>query len=199
MLAEPLTQDESYDLLMALHPQGRAWQTHDRNASVEVSILRQFWMGVASVWASLETITTNMLLEFFCSTATTDLDLWAADYGLPDECDPFSEFICDKVTSGAGQDLAFYTGLAENIGFSATFSWLKGGLVEGGELIYDGVYSTLRAVVDSSESEVSFEVITLGTWALGLDEPLGTPPLTQLECVLARIVPAHIALAYEVI
>jgi len=102
--------------VLRLLPRGRAWQTHE-GLPAEGSVLRRYW----SAWSALLAFATERLCalhaEFFCASATETRDLWLAEYGLPDACDPSGGDLCLKVSMQGGTRGEFLEEVAARYGF----------------------------------------------------------------------------------
>jgi len=190
-----LNQDEAFAVLRRLLPQGRAWQSHDASIGRDVSVLQQVLHAMAGPMAEMDVAATAMVDEFYCATASADLDLWLVDYGLPDDCDPFSNSLCDKVLFNGGVSLAYYRQLVMAAGWSVSLRWLHGTDPE-----FPGVYATLHAVIDpfNSPAVTDGAAILDGTWTLP-DQHLAVISPEDVVCLLDRIIPAYCAITYEVI
>lgn len=186
--------DEVFDSLMSLLPRGRAWQTHDATIARETSVLMAFMYGLAAyIKEHVEDDLCQAFDEMFCSTASVDLDLWQQDYGLPDDCDPFGDNLCAKVLAIGGTSLEYYVDIAAQLGWATTMRWLKGDDEE-----FPGVVSTLFISIDISESDSGWTETRFSNWVLG-ESRLGSPDTSALSCALDRIIPAHAAIAYEIV
>lgn len=184
-------RETCFQRFIALNPVGRAWQTHELIVTADgESVYRKFWHAVAHSWSLLEAAIVNMLLEMFCSTTADDSDLWLLDYD--DPCGLADLDLCLKVREfTGGQDIAFYQDIAAALGFVASFDWLK-----GNNTAYPGVFSTLLVTVDHDLSP-AFGEAALGHFVLGVDR-FGGSGTEVLQCILERIVPAHIDVIYVV-
>src|SRR2546421_695582 len=122
------TRDEILNSALALLPQGRAWQSNEGGPAVgydigfdpggyqdngfqaifrQGSILRRFWKSVAGLFSFLNDRLCALRLEFWCATHVETHDLWMAEYGLPDACDPFPD-LCTKVAAIGGTRCEYY-------------------------------------------------------------------------------------------
>ena len=108
--------DEIVPQLIALLPRGRAWGTHDGGPFLG-SVAWRFWSAVASVLAFVNLRACALLLEFFCATETETDDLWMAEYGLPDGCDPFPD-LCTKVAAVGGTRCDYLVAVAARAGWA---------------------------------------------------------------------------------
>ena len=197
MSLECPAQDDIYLGLLALLPRGRAWQTHDGSIDRADSVLKSFWYAIAGVVEGVETDICGTFDEFFCATASDDIDLWQEEYGLPDDCDPWGDDVCAKVATLGGTSAAYYMALAEDLGYATEMRWLTGDDAE-----FPGVHSTLHVVIDTALSAALPSPLTLGIWVLGapgVEGALGTPDTSRLECALDRIIPAHCQLTTSLI
>ena len=159
---------------------------------------------VAGVYAAVHAALCALALEFVCSTATLTLDLWDREYGLPDACDPYAN-LCAKVAALGGVTCAYYEEIAAALGWSivcgAPCSAPLGICFRMGSTPLGPVSSaaTLIVVVDLENSPAFEGVqgygIRMGCYAMGQANTCG-PDLTALDCVLQRIVGAHVTLDY---
>lgn len=134
------TRDEIVNVLVALLPRGRAWQTHEGGPlpGIDVgfhpggfnddafatdyrppSILLMFWRSVADVSLFVHQRLCALRLEFWCKTASETRDQWLTEYGLPDLCDPFPD-LCTKVAAIGGTRCEYYAYIAARAGWSLT-------------------------------------------------------------------------------
>lgn len=197
MALECAEQDDIHIGILALLPRGRAWQTHDGSIDRADTVLKSFWYGIAAVVEDAETAMCGTFDEFFCSTASDDLDLWLEEYGLPDDCDPWGDDICAKVSTLGGTSAAYYQALAADLGYATEMRWLTGDDAE-----FPGVYATLHIVIDSVASAALPAAPAYGAWVLGApgaSGALGTQDTSRLICAIEKILPAHCELTSEVI
>lgn len=187
------SQEELFEGMLALLPSGNAWQARDSALPIELSVMKQFWYGVAASLYALSLAICTSYDEFFCDTADEDLDLWLEEYGLPDDCDPFANNLCAKVQTAGGTSIAYYEARAAANGFTTAMRWLKGDDVD-----FPGVRATLHVVIDTANSTGAFDVAHIGAAQVGIDR-LGSPSAINLICVLEQIIPAHNAITYEAI
>jgi hypothetical protein len=59
----------------------------------------------------------DMRDEFFCATASETLDVWNAQYGLPDDCNPYGD-LCAKVAAIGGQRCEYFKQVAARNGWT---------------------------------------------------------------------------------
>lgn len=110
------TTDEMRPQVFALLPRGRAWQTHD-GGPWPSTMLYGFWSAVASMRAWFNQRMCDMREEFFCATTNEMRDVWMAQYGLPDDCDPFPD-LCTKVGALGSQRCEYFRDVAARRGWS---------------------------------------------------------------------------------
>ncbi len=186
------TRDDVTEQLLALLPRGRAWQNH---ASVAVlsqqSVLKRFWRAVALPWTALETAICDAWDNMSCATAISDRDLWLEEYGLPDECDPFGDNLCGKAGSTGGTSTAYYAERIAALGYNVSLRWLK-----GFDPQFPGVTATLHAVIHPGTIS-SQPGMTVGNARVGVAR-LGEADIVRVICVLDRMIPAHVAITYEI-
>ena len=101
--------------MLALLPRGRAWSTHD-GGPFPGDRLYQFWTAVAAVFEYANQRMCDLRREFFCATESETNDAWLADYGLPDDCDPYPD-LCAKVAAIGGARCEDYAAIAARAGW----------------------------------------------------------------------------------
>ena len=107
--------DAMRDQVFALLPPGRAWQTHD-GGPWPGTRLYGFWSAVASLRAYFNARMCAMREQFFCATADEMRDIWLAQYGLPDDCDPFPD-LCAKVQAIGGARCEYFQAVTQRKGW----------------------------------------------------------------------------------
>lgn len=227
------TLDEMLDAALALLPRGRAWQSNEGGPiegieaqfapgdftdefainSRRGSVLRQFWKSVAEVFRFASQRWCDLRLEFFCATRVETDDLWMAEYGLPDACDPFPE-LCAKVAAIGGTRCEYYAAVAARAGWSiecletntcgssAGFA-LCGFSTPGRQM----VESRLWVIVNRAESPAYIasglgrSLPMAGRMLCGRQLSCVFDPLRNeiqsLECIMSRVVHAEIEIIYE--
>lgn len=198
------TQEDILPQLLALLPRGRAWRTSEGGPQPGTT-LHRFWNAVAAVLAFSNQRICDLKREFFCATASETLDLWNAEYGLPDACDPFAD-LCAKVAAVGGVTCGYYEAVAASIGWSIacplddipTTGCIETGMAGGGpspngELLFLVTLATSPAYTAGQ----NIGPVT-GYYETGM--PITClPDLTALDCVLQRIAPAHATIAYLIV
>jgi hypothetical protein len=191
--AAPAPLDDVVRTIRSLFPEGPAWQTMDATVERDVSIMQQLIYAMGKVVYDFEYACYDTLSEFFCATTNDDLDAWFADYGLPDECDPFGTNLCAKVQFNGGVTLQYYENLIAELGWQADLRWLKGNDPE-----FPGVVSTLYVKIDLAASSGHLAWLDFSNWEIGIGA-LGEPDQTDLICALERAIPAHCAIMSEIV
>jgi len=102
--------------MLALLPPGRAYQLND-GGPWPGSVLYRFFDAVASMRAWFNQRICDMRREFFCATASETLDVWNAQYGLPDDCDPYVD-LCVKVAAIGSQRCEWFKLVAQRHGWT---------------------------------------------------------------------------------
>lgn len=109
--------------LMRLMPTGAAWPDHSDMGSVVGLLLT----GFSQEMERLNGRVCDLLTEANPGTATELLTDWEADLGLPDPCVTSAQTTAErrtaaltKLTSPGGGDLAFFIGLAAQLGYVVT-------------------------------------------------------------------------------
>ncbi len=193
------TQDEIREQLLAILPRGRAW------ASPVNSVRWRFFHALAAPLKYANDRICALLNEFFCRTHVETHDLWLATYGLPDACDPFPD-VCSKVGALGGSTCAWYQAIAAGLGWSivcGTGCALDVGLIEAGMTVGPvPTPATLYVVVSlaNSPAYVANQIFgpVAGFVEAGMSPACG-PDLGALDCVLQRIVHAHVLIVYSIV
>jgi hypothetical protein len=216
--------------MLALLPRGRAWQSNEGGPQSGVAIgfdpggydndgfatqyrkaavLYQFWTAVAEVFSYVNDRLCALRLEFWCATQTETRDLWLAEYGLPDDCDPFPD-LCTKVAALGGTRCEYYAEIAARAGWSITCvdRISSCGTYVGGRASKAGRArpgrrkgAVLTIIVDLANSP-KFTGPAHATAKAGRMKPGRRlscgPDIGPLECLMARAVHAEIQVTYEV-
>lgn len=214
---------ESFLATCALWPRGRAWPVSDGSTPTNylnwltalVSLPTSWPTGfvqagysaaIAGVRNYAETRLCALRLEFWCQTETETHDQWMIEYGLPDDCDPFPD-LCTKVAAIGGTRCEYYAAIAARAGWSITCETRVNDCGEGVgcfEVGCDSVGplspgSTLVITVDLGDSTAYAAPLLglpyVGNFEVGMDLAC-TPDLTPLQCILDRVVHAHVTIEY---
>lgn len=199
--------DEMTGQALSLLPRGRAWCTHEVGPRPG-TILHGFWHSVGSVFSFLASRLCALHPEFFCASHSETRDLWLAEYGLPDECDPFPN-ICAKVAARGGPHCEVYRQIAAEAGWDidcyeqdvscgaiadcilvdSAASFAANG--QAAATVYIRVYrETSPAYVGPLRGSAYADCFIA-------DGLLDCPPdLSSLICILNRIVHAHVRVEY---
>ncbi len=220
--------NEVLQSVLQLLPRGRAWQSNEGGPLMGLvrafdpgvfgdppfqarrrtqSILLGFWRAIASVVTFVLSRYCDLRLEFWCATHKETHDLWMAEYGLPDACDP-SPDLCTKVAAIGGSRCEYYAAVAARAGWSITCaditndcggsagtfqagcSW-PGGQIGGGRLLI---------IVDLGDSPAYVAPAGTLPYAGHLQAGSGLacePDISPLQCILDRVVHAHIEITYQ--
>lgn len=195
--------------LAALRPRGEAWRNGGFDA-LEGSVMGGFFAGLGAAIGPTDRRVCDMVDQFFCSSASETLDLWAREYGVPDGCDPFAD-ICEKVNAVGDTTPAYAEAAALRRGWSISIAeefitrvedccmgmGLMGTMLMGAE---QGV--TWRIVIDRAASPAYQAPAATGP-IMGLmlmaDVFDCDPDNEGLRCLIRRIAPAHADLVFEAI
>lgn len=194
--------DEVHGALLAALPRGRAWPR------APGSVLWRFWRGVAIVHHWIDARLCAWQSEFWCRSASESLDAWWREYGLPDGCDPYPD-LCIKVAAWTGGECGDFQALAARAGWAidcAPDTTVGIGCAEAGCLQTGYGLGVSEIVVrvwlslSTAWGGVSRPPMMPGNaspWGVG--DPLGCgPDIGSLICLLSRVIPAHVAVTYEV-
>lgn len=201
------TQDDIRPQLLALLPRGRAWGNHD-GGPFPGSVLYGFWNAAAAVFAEVNRRICDLREEFWCATQAETRDLWMAEYGLPDACDPFPD-LCLKVSALAGTRCEHFVDVAARLGWAVECGdefddcgdvagcGLAGNAMPGGSssgaLIFRVILEDSPAYTGGIETQPFAGAVQAGM-------ALACPPdIGGLICLMDRIVPAHLEVQYVVV
>ena len=179
--------DALFLAFMQLLPRGSAWDNIEVSYN-RSSVIRQFMSALALSWMHFEDAMCVSLDEWICKTSNEDLDMWARDYGVPDECDIYNQNLCAKVLAGGPPSAEYLNSLLELSGYAVEGRWLHGNDPE-----YPGTRSTFHVMVDP-ELSPALQQRPILNFALGAGIRLGDiggNTIDDLTCMLERYVPAH--------
>jgi len=169
-----------------------------------------FYVALAAVKNAVEADICALKEEFFCATASKTLDLWNEEYGLPDPCDPGAD-LCTRVSAVGGSQPSYFESVAAQAGWSvmiandAGFCGSQAGSVfAGGFTAGGGEVSLGLTITVSLENSPAFaggaEAIQPLAGLLLAGMTLNCPPsIGALQCLLERILPAHVPATYVTI
>jgi len=203
------TKEECLRSALALLPFGRAWDNHDGGPRPD-SILYRFWLAIAELMEFVHARWCALLPEFFCRSAAETRDLWNAEYGLPDPCDPFPD-LCTKVGAIGGASCSYLQALARSAGWEIECRETQddacgsqAGCAEAGCAMPGGVLQTggLTFVVHLGDSPAyagkTLQLPFAG--AMGAGAALTCEPdISSLQCLLSRVLHAHLDVSWIVI
>lgn len=199
------TGEEIAHQALALLPRGRAWQTHEGGPRPG-SVLFGFWRSISEGLAFVSSRLCDLRLEFWCATHAETRAEWLAEYGLPEDCDPYPD-LCAKVAAFGGATCDFYREVAARAGWDID---CDDDVIECGDLTGDilcglgqvgggSTAGTVRIIVYPETSPSYVEPMESGPYAgcflsgLLLD---CDPGYEALRCVLDRIIHAHVVVEY---
>ena len=199
------TLDDVHGEALALLPQGRAWRSPGGGPEPG-SVLWSFWRAVARVFKDLNDRICALAHEMVCQTIVETRDAWLTDYGLPSPCDPFPD-LCTKVAAIGGTRCDYFQAIAARAGWSIacqfgtafTVGCMQAGCWRPGA---GDVAATLRIRVTLAAS-LAYAGPTQRPFQAGLGQAGQSlacgPDIGPLKCLLSRILPAHVAVIYEVV
>lgn len=193
---------------LALLPRGRAWSNHD-GGPWPTSTLYRFWSAVAESFHFAAKRLCDLRLEFWCATHVETHDLWMAEYGLPDPCDPFPD-LCTKVAAIGGTRCEYYQEIVARAGWriecaerqsncGAQPGCAQPGCMQPGS----GTRASEFVVIvnlPESPAYVGGKSYKPQPGCMQAGDSLGCGPnIRALECLMARMVHAQLKIVYEVI
>ncbi|CAM5764354.1 hypothetical protein [Bosea minatitlanensis] len=189
---------------LALLPRGRAWSTHEVGPRPG-TVLFGFWRSVGEIFAFLTGRLCALHPEFFCDSHVETRDLWLAEYGLPDECDPFGD-PCAKIRAQGGARCEDIAELAAAAGWSirciedvcaslpgaGSAGCFMPGSATAGRLIVEVDLDASPAWTGTLQTQPQAGAILAGV-------PLSCgPDFSRLTCLLDRVLHAHLALEVRI-
>ena len=177
-------------LLAGLLPRGIAWA---RQAGTVMSALLE---GLAVEFARVEERSGNLVNEADPRTALELLAEWETLCGLPDVCTGEAETLAQRraavvgrLVALGGQSREYFEAVAAEIGYQVSiteFRPFRAGAAVAGDDLTNGEWAFAWQV---NAPETSAWPFLAGSGAAG--EPLSAWGNERLECVLARLKPAH--------
>lgn len=224
------TREEIRDAILAILPGGRAWQTREggpfagiqpafqenafqESAFTQVSKRRsklyEFWWAISGLLLFVYNRLCDLRLEFWCATHRETHDLWMAEYGLPDPCDPFPD-LCTKVAAIGGTRCEYYSMIAARAGWtiscdiSRSLCGGRAGCAKAGRSRPGNRSSAAVMIIRvfTKESPAFVAGRSLASKAGRLKAGRGltcAPNINPLRCILDRVVHAEILTHYEVV
>jgi len=168
-----------------------------------------FIAALGAVRNFIETQLCALRLEFWCATETLTNDLWLQEYGLPDDCDPFP-ILCAKVAALGGRRCELYQELTAANGWSiecaagasclGVNAFASGGMA-GNILLGASPSPNQVAIVVDLEESPAFQGGAQTPFLANrifAGMPISCPPdIAPLQCLIERIVPAHVVVNYQ--
>jgi hypothetical protein len=198
------THDDLTRSALHLIPQGRIWGNND-GFPAQTSVIYRFWQAVTEPFYFLHQRLCALREEFFCKTQSETNDLWLADYGLPDACDPFAD-LCVKVSAQGGATCDYLKSIALSIGWDIDCSTFgcggEAGCIETG-LDPVGQYTENGSliIIIKTNTSPAYQPVTLQAEAgcYEASQIIRCDPFEGLRCVLERIIHAHVRLKYTIL
>lgn len=199
--------EETLASVLAITPRGRAWQ-NTPFLSPDETTQRRFWRSIADPAQRLNARLCALVDEFFCESAVETRDIWAAEYGLPDACDPFAD-LCAKVDAVGDTTAAYAEAAALLRGWlvvideqfiTASMSGYAGLGCAGGAIAAAEQGVTWLVMIDTAASPAwagAGAGVPLAGAMLASDSLACPPDISSLECVLRRIAPAQVDLVFN--
>ncbi len=169
---------------------------------------------VAAIGAGRNFIETQLCAlrrEFWCATQTLTNDLWLSEYGLPDDCDPFPN-LCAKVAALGGRRCELYQALCAANGWiiecapaarcTGTNSFAGGGMA--GNILVGAAPGphqvSLMVTLETSPAYTGGAQTPPLAGRMLAGRVLACPPdINPLQCLIERIVPAHVVVDYSTV
>lgn len=220
--------EQSIQATAALLPRGRAWPANDGGSTISRFLAwlaslgaaipaRGDWppgfvqagfiaaLGTVRNW--IETQFCALKDEFFCASATQTVDLWNAEYGLPDNCNPYPN-LCAKVGYFGSPLCASWVAMAATLGWSIACTTFSGSVGVQAKCALAGNYSFAYPgiqgggiiitvfLAESAGAGVTLSSPSRSGVALAGHQLQCFPNITSLECAFQQILPAHLPVTY---
>jgi uncharacterized protein YmfQ (DUF2313 family) len=199
-----LSADAFLRAILALLPRGLAWPTGDRT-----SVVARFYGAIADAMARHHDRALDLLHGESDPAATFELlPEWERMAGLPDPCAPVDATIeerradlVQRLAARGGQSIAYFEGIADRLGYPVVieerrpFTCGLSGCGETDEIAPPAI--RYRWSVRVTEARVTH--FRCGEGQAGVHALTMIRRAEDLECLLARLKPAHSALtlSYE--
>ena len=202
------TIDEEHAQILAMLPRGRAWRSPEGGPEPG-SVLWGYWRAVAAEMQHVDARLCDLKAEFVCGTAAETLDLWQTDHGLPDMCDPFGD-VCAKVAAQGGSRCEYFRVVAAAHGWSIDCVDVRtdcaarcdcaeaDAAVAGGGLAPDRYVIIVHAGDSPAWTVPAGADLEADCYEADREVSCG-PDLAPLQCLMERVIPAHLDVTYEVI
>lgn len=204
------TKWQLFRQIKGLLPPGRAFQTHDaaqafttgdetaQHGTYEIGStglgaeaavpaltpMEQFWAAFAEVLEDLHRRACALLDEMFCQSVDEMFPEWAAEWGFPDECLPYTA-LCEKTIAIGGATCAYLQEVAWRRGWliscSSTHNQITVTIHAEGSPAYGGPSRQNRAGMMISGCNACADA-----------------GAAALVCLIERIKPAHVLAEYEI-
>jgi hypothetical protein len=178
------TAEELLGQYLMMLPRGRAWGEGGA-ARLPGGVIYGFLYFCALIVAAYHASICALIPEFYCSTAIVTAAWWLEEYGLPDPCDPFPN-PCAKIIASGGPTCANIVALAALTGLTVDCA---PGPQPSSVLIT--IHTATPPVSDGHAQNQRLA----GCYYAGQDIDCGASA-NPLDCLLARIVHAHVAIFY---
>lgn len=190
----------------ALRPRGDAWR-HGGHDGLDGSTMAGTFAAFGAAFGPTERRFCDLIDEFFCSTASETLDLWALEHGVPDGCDPFAD-VCEKVNAVGDSTPAYAVAAASRRGWSVAITQDYITVVEDCSM----GFGLMGSMIMGAEQGVAWRIVVNLAASPAYTGPAGTGPIMGLmlmsdvfdcvadfeglKCLIRRIAPAHADLIF---
>jgi uncharacterized protein YmfQ (DUF2313 family) len=177
-----------------LLPRGRVW-----NRGLE--LIQDFDLLVLMpTWVRLQDALNSLIADIFPCTTTDLLPEWEETLGLPSECtgnlgtlQERQQAVCVKFTARGGQSMAYFTAIAETLGYSITiteFAPFRAGINRAGDPVYGAGWAYVWQITAAGP------MIYFRAGLSTAGEPLRSWGSRLFECTMDEIKPAHTVLLF---
>lgn len=195
--------------IAALRPRGDAWRNggHD---GLDGSGMGRVFDAFGASFGPTERRFCALIDEFFCSTASETLDLWALEHGVPDGCDPFAD-VCEKVNAVGDSIPAYAEAAALTRGWSIAITQEFITIVEDCAMGFGLMGTTIMGAEQGVVWRIAVNLAASPAYAvpaatgaiMGLmllgDSFDCDPGIEGLACLIRRIAPAHADLVFTTV
>lgn len=189
--------DDYRSQLMALLPQGEAWQFE------QGGMMWQFIDGLAQEFARIDARAADMLMESFAVYTAEMLNEWEAVVGLPDKCtgsydDTASRrrAVVAKLASAGGQTPAYFLSILRNMGYIDATIEEPFGAMSCNDHCNNGLWDedSVFVWVVNIPADGEYDIMTCND---DCNSYLSTFGNSVVECMLSRYKPSHTQIIFD--
>lgn len=199
--------------LLTMTPRGPAWGTDEAGDGRGASpMLLRLWRGLADIYAPLWALTFATAVQCFPSAASTLLEAWEHELGLPDPCLSPGQTTTERVRAVRMRHMArggcspgYFICLARALGYTVTITEPTafrcgrsrlGNRAPGSHALGIRAQHDVWRVRITTRASVRFRAGARSRLGRG-DPLLRIPRAIDLECAFRAQAPAHLSLVFD--